>query len=229
MKKLLLFSQLALLPLVFPATAAQAVTNTGVIVYDKCVHGNGIIKTVERKVDEFTLLETEGAYDLRITSGIAKQQVKITGEANLLPLITTSSQGNKLVIKLEKSICTEMPISVEVKVGTLNALVVSGSENVNILDLYNEKFILDMSGSGEVELSGIAIGFDATMSGAGDLEAKELKTKETVLNITGTGTANVHASERLKVKITGVADVNYFGNPKKIEKEIIGVGELTAH
>lgn len=229
MKKLLSFSHLTLLSLLFSATTAQAVTNTGVIDFGKCTHGNGIIKTVERKVDEFTLLETEGAYDLRITTGRNKQAVKITGEANLLPLISTSSQGNKLVIKLEKSICTEMPINVEVNVGTLNALVVSGSETVNILDLYNEKFILDMSGSGDVELSGITIGFDATMSGAGDLEAKDLKTRETVLNITGTGTANVHATERLKVKITGVADVNYFGKPKKIEKEIIGVGELTAH
>lgn len=227
MKKTLLFAQLALLPLLFPITAAQAAINTGVIVTDGgCVRGNGIIKTVERKVSEFNLLDTAGVYNLRIKAGSTKQQVKITGESNLLPLIRTSSHGNKLVINLEKSICTEMVISVDVEVADLNALVVSGSENVKVQNIYSDKFIMDLSGTADVELSGTAVVLDATMSGAGNLEARDLKTKETILNISGTGTANVHATEKLKVEIYGVADVNYFGHPKVIDQAILGVGEL---
>lgn len=227
MQKLLLFSQLALLPLLFTTNFACAKTNTGVIVTDGgCVRGNGISKTVERKAADVQILETSGAYNIRIKSGIDRQLIKITGDANLLPLIVTSSQSNKLVIYPEKSICTELGITVEMNVGSLEALVSSGSDTIRIQGINTPKFSLDMGGSSDVELSGAAHTLDATISGAGELKAKDLRTKETILNISGSSTANVYATERLKVDIIGVADVNYFGHPKVIEKEILGVGDL---
>lgn len=227
MKRLLLFSQLALIPLLLPTSVAWSKTNTGVIVTDSgCVHGNGVSKTVERKAADITILETSGAYDIRIRSGVDRQLIKITGDANLLPLIFTSPQSNKLVIYPTKSICTEMGITIEMNVASLEALVSSGSDNIRVKGINSNKFVLDMGGSSDVELSGTAQTLDATISGAGELKAKDLKTKETLLNISGSSTVNVYATERLKVDIIGVADVNYFGHPKKIEKEILGVGDL---
>lgn len=228
MKRLLLFSQLALLPLLLPTTSVWARTNTGVIVTDGgCVHGNGVSKTVERKAADISILETSGAYDIRIRSGTAAQQlIKITGDANLLPLIVTSPQSNKLVIYTEKSICTEMGITIEMHVASLDALVSSGSDTIKVKGINSNRFVLDMGGSSDIELSGVTSTLDATISGAGELKAKDLKTKETLLNISGSSTVNVYATERLKVDIIGVADVNYFGHPKKIEKEIHGVGDL---
>jgi len=217
---------MTLLAILLFTTTALAKTNTGVIVVDGCVHGNGIAKTVERKATDFTILETSGAYDIHIKSGSNKQLIRLTGDANLLPLIVTSSQSNKLVIYPEKSICTELGITLEMNVVELEALVSSGSETIKIQGINSRKFTLDMGGSGDVELSGAAHTLDVTMSGAGDLKAKNLKTRETILNISGSGTVNVYATEKLKVDIIGVGDVNYFGHPKKIEKEILGVGDL---
>jgi hypothetical protein len=227
MQRLLLLSQLTLLPLLFMTNVAWSRTNTGVIVTDGgCVRGNGVSKTVERKAADINILETSGAYNIRIKSGSNVQLIKITGDANLLPLIITSPQSNKLVIYPEKSICTEQGITVEMNVASLEALVSSGSDTIKVQGISTPKFSLDMGGSSDVELSGTAHTLDATMSGAGELKAKDLKTKETLLNISGSGTANVYATERLKADIIGVADVNYFGHPKKIEKEILGVGDL---
>jgi hypothetical protein len=77
-----------------------------------------------------------------------------------------------------------------------------------------------------VELAGKTYTLDAGISGAGKLNARDLITEETGLNISGSGAATVHASEKLQVEIVGVADVNYYGNPKKIDKQIIGIGNL---
>jgi len=229
MKRLLLISQLTLLPQLFIAAVAMAgITNTGVIVGGDCVHGNGVRKTVERKAAEFNMLETSGAFNVLIKSGAFKQQIKITGDANLLPLITTNSQGNKLMITTAKSICTELTITLEISVANLEALVTNGSDTIKAQGIDTHKFVLDMGGSSDVELSGSAEVFEASISGAGDLNAKNLKTKGSALNISGTGTANVYATDKLKVDIMGVADVNYFGHPKKIEKQILGVGNLNA-
>ncbi len=229
MKRLLLISQLALLPQLLIATVAMAgITNTGVIVGGDCTHGNGVRKSVERKATEFIALETSGAFTVIVKSGALKQQIKITGDANLLPLVTTNSQGNKLSISTDKSICTEMGITVEINVANLEALVTNGSDTIKIKGIDTHKFTLDMAGSSDVELAGLAGVLDATLSGAGDLDAKNLKTAETLLNISGSNTANVYATEKLKVEILGAADVNYFGHPKKIEKQILGVGDLNA-
>lgn len=227
MKRLLLLSQLLLLPQLLIASMAMAgITNTGVIVGGNCVRGNGVRKSVERKVAEFIVLETSGAYNVQVKSGAFKQLVKITGDANLLPLITTSSQGNKLVVTTEGSICTEMGITLEIGVADLQALVTNGSDTIKVQGIDTHKFALDMGGSSDVELAGHAGALEATLSGAGDLRAKNLKTEETALNISGSSTANVYATEKLKVEIIGAADVNYFGHPKKLEKQILGVGDL---
>ncbi|NTV13692.1 MAG: DUF2807 domain-containing protein [Desulfobulbaceae bacterium] len=228
MNKFLLISQLTLLPqLLIAAMSWAGTTNTGVIVGGDCVRGNGIRKTVDRKAADFNMLETSGSFTIRIKSGAA-QQIKITGDANILPLVTTTSQGNKMVLTTSKSICTEMGITLDISVANLEALVTNGSDTIKIQGIDTHKFALDMGGSSDVELAGRADALDASLSGAGDLNAKNLKTKETALNISGSNTATVYATDKLKVEILGVADVNYFGHPKKIEKQILGVGNLNA-
>lgn len=223
MNRLLLFSLSTIMTLLLTMTETAAYTAT---IYQDCEHGNGRAKTESRVMPEFNLLEASGAFEIRVVAGQNKQTVKVTADENILPLIATVLQGNKLVIYPEKPICTDMDIIVEITMGSLVALVSSGSDNVKVQGLNNRKFSMVMSGSSDVELSGNSFTLDADISGAGDLDARSLKTKETILNISGTGTANVHATEKLKVSIVGVADVNYFGNPKQIEKEIIGVGNI---
>ena len=230
MKSLLLFSQLTVLLSLFFTTLAQAgTTNTGIIVGGGgCVRGNGIRKSVERKLAEFTILETSGAFTVHIISGVAKQQVKITGDANILPLISTITQGNKLVVATEGSICTELGITLDINAIDLQALITNGSDTIKVQGIDTPKFALDMGGSGDVELVGHARALSANLSGAGDLDAKNLKTQDCDLNISGSSTANVYATEKLKIEIIGAADVNYFGHPKKIEKQILGAGDINA-
>jgi hypothetical protein len=206
-------------------TLNGAAANTATFSQD-CEHGNGKTKTESRELSEFDILEVSGAFDIKVTAGRNRQTVRITADENILPLITTALQGDKLTIYPGKPICTEMAIIVEINVANLNALVSSGSDKVKVEGLNTSKFSVTMSGSSEVELAGKANTLDAGISGAGNLNAKDLITEETGLNISGSGAATVHASEKLQVEIVGVADVNYYGNPKKIDKQIIGIGNL---
>jgi hypothetical protein len=48
----------------------------------------------------------------------------------------------------------------------------------------------------------------------------------TTLNISGSNTAVVNASQRLKVDIVGMADVYYSGDPQEVVKDILGVGTV---
>jgi hypothetical protein len=223
MNRLLIIGITTILSLLLALNDASAYTAT---LSQDCEHGNGKTKTESRELPEFDMLEVSGAFDIKVTAGRNRQTVRITADENILPLITTALQGDKLTIYPGKPICTEMAIIVEINVTNLNALVSSGSDKVKVEGLNTSKFSVTMSGSSEVELAGKANTLDAGISGAGNLNARDLLTEETGLNISGSGAATVHASEKLQVEIVGVADVNYYGNPKKIDKQIIGIGNL---
>ncbi|MBU0481362.1 MAG: DUF2807 domain-containing protein [Proteobacteria bacterium] len=195
-------------------------------VYSECERGNNKMKSTERDLPKFDILDFSGAFTVIVTAGEAKQKVKITADENLLPLITTSSQGNRLLIYPAKSICTENEITIEISVANLQALASSGSDNIKVSGINNQSFSLVQGGAGDIELAGHTGKFDAEISGSGDLAAQFLKSEKATLHLAGSSTVNVHATEELNVSIVGVADVNYFGNPKKIVKDIVGVGEL---
>ena len=205
---------------------ALSAATAAVTIAQDCEHGNGKSKTESRELAEFDQLEVSGAFEIKVTAGRSQQTLSITAEENILPLIATDLTGRKLAIYPRKSICTNMAVMVEINVANLVALVSSGSDNVKIKGLNPDKFSVSMSGSSDVELAGKARNLEAEITGAGKLLARDLKTEETGLNISGSGTADVHASKKLSVQIIGVGEVNYYGNPKTIDKQIIGVGNL---
>ncbi len=195
-------------------------------VYEDCVRGNNVKKTVERELPVFNILEISGAFRINIRSTQTKQVVRISGDENILPHIATTTSGNKLLIHSTKPICTQMGISLDISVGNLYALVSSGSDNVKVHEIYADRFSLVLEGAGDIELTGYANRFDADISGSGDLETRGLKTEETTLNISGTSNANVNAAQVLSVNIVGIADVYYTGDPDQIHKDILGAGTL---
>ncbi len=213
---------LSLLPLL-PDMPAAAVTITS---SQDCVHGNGHIKTESRKLAAFDSLEVSGAFNVVVTAGSDQRQAEITADDNIVPLITTKIAGGKLIIRPEKPICTEKEIEVRIQVPSLIGLSSSGADTVKVEGVKVDRFSLELGGSSNVELQGSSATLEATISGAGDLKARDLKTRRTTLNISGTGNASVYATELLQVEIAGVAEVDYYGRPKKIEKQILGVGTL---
>ena len=43
----------------------------------------------------------------------------------------------------------------------------------------------------------------------------------------GAATADVYASEELRAHVSGAGNVNYFGDPKTVNKEASGAGSIT--
>ena len=211
------------LTLIFMASNCFAYSSTN---YSDCVRGNNTMKSTEREVPRFDVLDLSGAFTVNVVAGELKQNIKITADENLLPLIATNSQGNRLSIYPKKSICTENEITIDISVTTFKALVSSGSDDIKVSGINNSSFSVLQEGAGDIELAGHSRTFDAEISGSGDLQAQYLKSEKTTLNLTGSSDANVYATETLEVHILGVAEVNYFGNPKKVIKDILGVGDL---
>ena len=78
-------------------------------------------------------------------------------------------------------------------------------------------------GGVKFEFDGIANELDASISGAGHLDAIDLKTKKTDFKIEGVGTGCVYATEILNANISGVGKIRYKGDPQ-VYKKVEGIG-----
>ncbi len=108
----------------------------------------------------------------------------------------------------------------------LNDLYVQVEGGAKIeLDIKAENVKIVSEGGVLFELQGVAESLDVKVSGAGHINAGELKTKDVTFQVEGVGTGNVYATETLHTKIEGVGKVKYRGNPD-VTKSIDGVGSV---
>jgi len=64
------------------------------------------------------------------------------------------------------------------------------------------------------------------MSGAGGLDAFDLKAEYARIRISGVGGADIYVTKELDAKISGLGDVTYRGNPANIDKSVSGLGTI---
>ena len=76
-----------------------------------------------------------------------------------------------------------------------------------------DNLIINMSGAGDMNLSGRADRTEITFSGAGTVSALNMQTREADITMAGAGMVRISVSDLLRVAAGGVGTVEYRGNP----------------
>ncbi len=84
-----------------------------------------------------------------------------------------------------------------------------------------------MSGSGDMNLSGKTIDFEATISGSGDIKAYDLIADNVEATVSGSADIKVTANKMLKARVSGSGDISYRGNPEKVDTKTSGSGDIS--
>ncbi len=209
------------LPLVVLSLTAALLSACG-------TRGSGELLTDTRELDPFHQIEMGGALDLIVHVG-AEQKVVVSGDDNIVSKIETRVSGGKLHIDHDGLLRPDLPLQVEVWVPTLAAVEASGATDIDVENLAGERFELELSGAGDVELRGKLDVLEVEISGAGDLDARSLEAKQVTIDLSGAGEAKVWATAKLDVDISGAGEVEYWGNPSEVEQDITGAGSLHRH
>jgi len=189
------------------------------------IRGNGHIVTDQRAVDDFAELHTNGgAFDIEWRSGAPA--LTITTDENLLRYIEARKFDNHLELRTRRRIHSRHGIKVLISSSTRSGAKLSGASELKVPGLTGDKFALQSSGAVDVTLDGAVDRLLVDMSGASDLKAKSLQARSVDISTTGAGSAQVNATESLRVAITGAGDVTYVGNPKTVEKHVTGAGSI---
>jgi hypothetical protein len=101
---------------------------------------------------------------------------------------------------------------------------IAGSGDIAIIVSAN-RLESNISGSGSIHLSGLTNSYDATITGSGDVDAFELRARDSSVVITGSGNCRISVADKLRAKITGSGDVLYKGQPQ-ISQSITGTGKV---
>lgn len=189
------------------------------------VRGNGKLKTQTRNIENFDRLEVGGVFSVKVEIG-KEASLKIQAEENLLPLIKTNVVDGTLIIETKKGLNPRREIKILITTPNLNYVEVSGANSLQIFNIDEDVFEVNLSGAGSIYLKGKVEKFYADLSGAGSIDSKDLIANVVEISVSGAASADVFAKERIDASVSGVGSINYYGNPQNVKTNISGVGSI---
>lgn len=199
-------------------------------------------------VEAFSELYVEGGYRIHLIQGDEYALTVKASDSDVFDYIQVKEWGDELKIDMEPDEIDFDRIALYVTFKSLEKLHIEGGVklytegylDLDDFDLYvagGAKIQMDMKadevkvvGEGGVlfEFDGIAKELNVHLSGAGHVDAEELKVKDASVKIEGVGTGSVYATETLYAKIEGVGKVRYKGDPA-VTKDIEGLGSVSSN
>jgi len=196
-------------------------------------------------IQPFTKIYLEGAFKVVLEQG-SQSGLKIKTDEDNFKYIDVQSSIETLSLKITKKHFNFDELVLYVTFKDLEKLEIDGGVNLETKGYVDLKdFILHVEGGATVEmnvkanrvdivgeggvkfeLDGIADELVARISGAGYLDAIDLKTKKCDIRIEGVGAGSVYATESLNATISGVGKIRYKGDPK-VFKKVEGVGVVS--
>lgn len=191
------------------------------------IKGSGKMARDVRTVKPFSRVRITGGFDVFYQGG-KEYRVELNGDDNIIPWISSDVSGEELLITAKKSFSTQSGIKVTITSPSLQALTIDGSAEVTLKDLRTPSFVLTTTGSGDITASGQVGDLTLKVSGAGNIDARQLLSERAVARVLGSGDIRVHARQSLQAEITGAGDITYYGRPRTVDRRVLGAGEIEA-
>jgi len=189
------------------------------------VKGSGIMKTEKRSLAPFDSLEVSCNGSIQVhTQG--QEGLEISGDDNIIPLITTEVNNGILHIRSSKEYNSRDKLVINVSAPDLKKFVFSGAGKANLSDVKNDRVEIALTGAGSLTASGETKEADITLSGAGSVDTKNLHAVNAKVNSTGIGSVEIYVTGQLDAKTSGIGEINYYGSPKIVNRQAGGIGKI---
>ncbi|MCB4808066.1 DUF2807 domain-containing protein [Tamlana sp. 62-3] len=214
--------------------------------FDMGERGNGNVVTSNRTVTEgFTTIKATEGLDVYLTQSNT-ESIVVEADENLQDLILTDIEDGVLKIHCKESIgySTTLKVNVNFK-NVSNIISTSGSdvfaktpivaEHLSLksssgsdmkLEVKTNSLNCKASSGSDMRLSGSTQTLTAEASSGSDIRAADLITKSSEVKASSGAGITVNTTETLIAKASSGADVNYYGNPKTVNKSDSSSGSI---
>ena len=191
------------------------------------VKGNGNFVSEMRELSKFKAIEIAIGYDKIIVNCGKEPSLHISGDENILPLITTRISKGILRIESDSTFETKADSEIIINVKSLKEFTFDGVGETVIQNVNSEKFTCNINGVGSCELNGKVESFYVSVNGVGSVNARQLIADDVVANLNGVGSVKLYAKNSLNASVNGVGGLTYFGNPTELILNDSGIGGIT--
>jgi hypothetical protein len=110
---------------------------------------------------------------------------------------------------------------------SVTAFDIESSADVSIRGYDQPTFVLNVSGSGDVEAAGRTATAAITVTGSGDSDLSALRTTDARVDISGSGDVSVSPTGKADISISGSGDVDVTTRPTTVTQDISGSGDVS--
>ncbi len=200
-------------------------------------------KTKLHEVKNFNQIMLVGGYNVTLIQS-SDSEIIIDAEEKFHDKTDIYVKNETLYLKMKKNqISTDSKINVEISFIELEKITVEGGVVLNTdgfikcdnFDIHikggahsNIKIKanhINAKGEGGVNMrfEGVSDTFTVSTEGAGNIDARHLKSRVVNCRVAGVGNASVYATDELFANVEGLGRINYRGNPE-VHKNVQGIG-----
>jgi len=223
--------------------AGMIVVLTGCL---QSVRGTGEMISRDFEIENFSALDIRGGYTV-IWRESAHVAVTVEMQENLFEFLQVSVTGETLRVSSTRNFNTNRGNSPRIYIyapylemvsfyGAVSAtdwdivqgerFQIQGAGAMNVsLELEVDTIEIDLSGAGNLNLSGIADSANIITTGASSISATQLQIRDASVEFSGAGDVAVDVTDYLRISLFGAGIVRYTGDPM-IDRTILGVGRV---
>jgi hypothetical protein len=182
-----------------------------------------------RPMPAFNAISSQGAINIVVEVG-KPQSLVLKGDDKFLKRVMTKVVDGKLIITFPKDKSNEVNSDwkIAVSMPALTAFHLEGAGSAELKNINSERLDLGFQGAGRLVANGKVRQLTMNAQGVGDVDTKALLAQEANVSFEGIGAVKVYASQKLDVVVQGMGSLNYYGNPRVLNKKVEGIGSVKA-
>ncbi len=210
------------------------------------INGSGYLITRNLDLSDFDSIEFNIPGTLYIEPGNG-DNVEITVDDNIYGYLNIEVTGNKLSVSRQSGVdLGEFDLTIRTEMSDLRKLQTNSIGRIEgkgkfvtdylwletnsigsiSLDIEAQEIQTTVSSIGSVVLSGLADKHFVSLNSIGSLDAFELVTKTTKVQINSLGNAEIYAKDRIEASVTSMGSLYYKGEPEVIILQLTSLGRI---
>ena len=182
-----------------------------------------------RPLPAFTGVSAQGPINMIVEVGKA-QSLVLKGDDKFFKRVTTSVVDGKLIITFPKGEKHEVnsDSTINISMPALTSFKVEGAGSADLRNINSDSVDLSFQGAGRLVASGKVRQLKLSAQGIGEVDTKALIAQDANVNFEGIGAVKVYASQKLDANVQGMGSLDYYGNPRQVNKKVDGIGSVNA-
>lgn len=203
------------------------------------------IRTEKRPIRDVWAVKVDHGIDLYIQQG-DREELTLESDPDAMQYFTSEVSNGTLTLSINKNFLRTKILKAHLTMRTLERIESSGGSNVYSegvlqgekmlcrasggsdlrLELSVKNLTVQTSGGADATIKGLAASLSVNASGGSDFKGRELRCDHANINASGAADVHVYVDLDLEANASGASSIYYYGNPRRVDTNTSGGGEI---